>query len=644
MNDRVKYYPSNDLCFGHNLYKIETMEIPSFDEIDINDAIEFFQINKYFKEGARNKYWSDKEYEQYRSKSEELGTLTKRFINNIDDDNIINIYNSIDIGYHSEFWFLFDNCKLYNKISVDVFESLIKCDRVSLHDLFFYKYVVWKYGNSLREFILNNDYCIGILLHVYEQDYMQDDKLTLPTELTGEDICGYIERYIEMDNVNANYLNIIIDMHYTKQFPITDEIRLKAKKRYEFELENIANTGATITHGFQLSLDPTQDEVKIVKNNGLKYSVSYSTKWLLDTLDYPSILNNFIYVFEFVDCLQMRCNHVNKISQSGIFERTLASKSSRVYPHNFAFGFLNKIASAQMQIYYEFLVKQGIHLEDVIKWFFTEEIQSEFGCSEIRLLMPTPSSSYAEKCSTIIAAFESVLKQYSLYVKNGNIDFELIGMSTTPILFENIKSLVPDKYVYGVGEDYKQLSFWLFSDQCTFSYIERLYKLGHKYDCFADLLFNEQIYLSDYRKEEQSAFKRLEKFGLISLEDDGHMLPKDKNKLTILRDLFQNDVVSKNHYPPTFNGAFRDFAEKGVIETRANLFSQPEIDYLNYLLNRKEYSNGLEIRNRYIHGIKQVNTNEKEHMEDYFVLLRLFVILAIKINDDLCLNDEKSCQ
>lgn len=48
MDDRVKYYPPTDLFFGHNLSKIEAMEVPAFEEIDINDAIEFYQIKRYF--------------------------------------------------------------------------------------------------------------------------------------------------------------------------------------------------------------------------------------------------------------------------------------------------------------------------------------------------------------------------------------------------------------------------------------------------------------------------------------------------------------------------------------------------------------------------------------------------------------------
>ena len=31
MKDRVKYYPPNDFLFGHNLSKIEELQIPDFD-------------------------------------------------------------------------------------------------------------------------------------------------------------------------------------------------------------------------------------------------------------------------------------------------------------------------------------------------------------------------------------------------------------------------------------------------------------------------------------------------------------------------------------------------------------------------------------------------------------------------------------
>ena len=59
---------------------------------------------------------------------------------------------------------------------------------------------------------------------------------------------------------------------------------------------------------------------------------------------------------------------------------------------------------------------------------------------------------------------------------------------------------------------------------------------------------------------------------------------------------------------------------------------------------RLEFVNGLEIRNKYIHGIQQVNMNEDEHKQNYYILLRLFVLLAIKINDEFCLRDSNEEQ
>ena len=61
------------------------------------------------------------------------------------------------------------------------------------------------------------------------------------------------------------------------------------------------------------------------------------------------------------------------------------------------------------------------------------------------------------------------------------------------------------------------------------------------------------------------------------------------------------------------------------------LFSQPEVDYLNYLLNRAEYDDGLEIRNLYSHGVLQIDPDEAVHKRNYIILLRVLVLLAIKL-------------
>lgn len=639
MKDRVKFYSQNDFCYGLHLDKIETIEVPDIQDVTINDAIEFYEIKRYFDAGTRSKLWNDEQFCEYKAKSTKLDSLCKRFFNQIDDNNIIELYGDIEFGYHSDFWILFDVCKLFDRISPEKFTTLIAHERVFLNDLLKHKSIVKKYGNIIREYILQKDSCVSILLHIYEQDYTEKEKLILPSELTGQDICNYFELYVDSEHTNINYLSDIENMRCTKEFPITDEIRLKAKRRYESEVKKFFETGTHIEYGFQVLFDPNQKEEKLANNKGNDFCISYGTKWLEDTLDYPSVLNNFVFIFEFVDFPQMRSLHTSKRSRSGAFEDFFLSKSSRFYCCNSAFRASQAIAAMQMAAYYDFLIRKGVHLEDVLSWFFTEYLQSEFSCPEMRVSFPSENTTYSEKCYTIITAFESIIKQFVLYLRNGSIDFDLVAMSTTPTLFKDIGSLIKNKYVYGESKDYNNVSHMLFSNQCILSHLNRIYEEGRHYDCFFDLISNEVIFLSDFREEERKSFEYLALFDIVSIEENGQIRIKSLNKVEILRDLYENDVISKQHYSPELRKDIDELIENGVLIEESTLFSRPEIDFLNYMLNRSEFVNGLEIRNKYIHGIQQVNINEEEHKQNYFELLRIFVLLAIKINDEFCLRE-----
>ena len=116
MNNRVKYYSKDDMCYGLHLDKIEVLSLPAFEDVTINDAIEFHEINRYFDDGARSKIWSDEKYSEYLEKCKQLKGISMRFFNQINDSNILNTYNIVEFNYRSEFWELFNVCKLYDRI------------------------------------------------------------------------------------------------------------------------------------------------------------------------------------------------------------------------------------------------------------------------------------------------------------------------------------------------------------------------------------------------------------------------------------------------------------------------------------------------------------------------------------------------
>lgn len=57
----------------------------------------------------------------------------------------------------------------------------------------------------------------------------------------------------------------------------------------------------------------------------------------------------------------------------------------------------------------------------------------------------------------------------------------------------------------------------------------------------------------------------------------------------------------------------------------------------NYFLNKIEFSNGPELRNKFLHGSQTDEDGEDAHFRAYIAALRLMIALVIKVNDDFWL-------
>jgi hypothetical protein len=68
-----------------------------------------------------------------------------------------------------------------------------------------------------------------------------------------------------------------------------------------------------------------------------------------------------------------------------------------------------------------------------------------------------------------------------------------------------------------------------------------------------------------------------------------------------------------------------------------SLFTEEERRYFNYYLNKKEFTNGLDLRNKYLHGSNSKSVDE--HERDYYILLKLLILAIHKINEDLKLEN-----
>lgn len=78
--------------------------------------------------------------------------------------------------------------------------------------------------------------------------------------------------------------------------------------------------------------------------------------------------------------------------------------------------------------------------------------------------------------------------------------------------------------------------------------------------------------------------------------------------------------------------------KQGVCYAESKLFTKHEVTYLNYYLNKKEFTDGPDLRNKYLHGTNI--DSDKSSQNDYLMYLRIVILCLLKIEDDLMLAAE----
>jgi len=639
--ERVKFFSVYDLSCGYNLKNSEVIlnEYHSGKELkEINDIIELYCIKKFFDNGAYLSSWTPDDITHYEGIINLNFAEVARFFKSIGEENIFGRYNDVDRMYKDEFWELFAKFKVYEKIRNEIFNEFIHTAKVSLYQLLKHKKISEHYGSVIRDYMMEQYSSAELLLNEYEINHVGNaERLSFPNELTNRDKEKIICRYIDSEEANINYLRLIANIQSNKDRLVLSPRTIRnAKTRAEEEETRLFPEGSGIT--FETSvmfLDSTETEVSLDFDEG-KLTATYSKSWIEENLDYATLLNNYIYLFEYVD-LRMRCTLVNKLNSMGVFERFLMTTSQYAYRTGAEFVQRNQLASLQMIGYYSQLFGNGVRLEEVIEWFFEKYLLDEFCASNFRVIMPSENTTYLEKCTLIMPAIESALKQFTIFIQEGEVDFELLEIRPQPFVYKDVPSLNEKKYVYGIGDEFSTVTHYLFSNQSDLAYNE---KGKEKYDNFCELLCDMKIAIDDYPPYCYSEIMWLIDNGYLLLDESRNLFFKDKNLIIVLKDLYYNEVVCYWHYPKNVREIIDNLDKRKVVQFESSLFSRPEQDYFNYHL-KAQFNNGLDLRNKYVHTQPNVaDDNEEIHMENYVILLKLFIITVIKINDDFCIADE----
>jgi hypothetical protein len=632
---RVRFYGATDLATpwqaGRAIEFAEQFD-PTAPPTTAANVIELFNVLRYLEGGFFPAGYPDAQRERSQAKIPAMRSVIARFFTAIDDTNVEDLVAAVDYDFHSDLLELLGRNKAFERCSPQAMLSVLNAAGVNLGVMLANKRIVQAYDIQLRDALTSD---VRNAEHLVRK-YMQRDvgnEVHLPKSFTPADARELLQRYVDSADANPNYIGLIETAPVNIQTGVDAKLKLTAKRRKERMAEELFRDNEGIRTGCEVSISSTQDDPVVLEMDGMVARLTYSRSWLDQTVDNPSILNNFQHLFEFSD-RQVLLTLPAYPASLGVFERFLTTNSKTGYHIGAAFRAIDMSSLLQTRLYLHYLESKNINLEAVIAWFFAEYIVEEFAALNFSFTPSDGGSSYLQKARHLFAEMESVAMQFSLYAENGELDRDLLEVTSDPIRYRQIASKLAGKYVYAAEDkEIAGVLHALFSDQSGLTYINDNLR-GHN---AAELLARNEVAYSDFAEYQRSTVDQL--ITLDVLEDTGTRVQIARpEQFLILRSLFMTQAASYYHLSRRGRAEADSMVARGWATRRSSLLSEAEGSYFNYYLNKVEFTNGPELRNKYLHGSQANAEGEDAHYRTYITALRLIVALVIKINDDLCLS------
>jgi hypothetical protein len=641
---RIRFFGVHDLAAGWYVERVAEL-VERFDPTNVPtntvDIIELHNVQQYLENDFLPRAYTDAERALARSRIPQIRSAVARHFSTINDANCAFLVAGIDYDYHVDLLDLLGRNRAFERCDHATMLLALQQTGVHLGELLASKKLVDAYDTEIRDELRASPRNAEHLVRKYMQKDVRGE-IHLPASFTPVDARELLESYVDSPDANPNYVGLIETAQVSPSTGIDAKLKLRAKRRKAEMTKKFFEENTGIKTGCEVGISETQDEpVKFAMDDseGMVARLTYSSSWLEQTCDNPSILNNFQHLFEFAD------RHALLVLPSypadlGVFERYMTTTGRSDYQVGAAFRAIDMSTLLQTRLYHRYLETKEIDLEVVISWFFEEYLVEEFGATNFSFTPSGGGTSYLQKVRHLFVEMESVATQFRLFVENGELDRDLLAITSDPVRYKQVPSLLNGKYVSpSDGDEIAGVLHALFSDQSTLHYINE----GLKADDAASLLIENRVAYADFHDHQKQTVDHLTKLGV--LVDMGRRVRlANAEQFLILKSLFTTHAASYYHLSDAGRTEADAMVARGWVTRRSTLLTDAEGKYFNYFLNKVGFSNGPELRNKYLHGSQANADGEDAHFHTYITALRLTMALVIKLNDDFCLAAKEKAE
>jgi hypothetical protein len=640
MDRRLKFYGLNDYgTFFQVKRAAECLDDYDSNKTDyaIDDIIELYNTVQFAENGIFPKDLSAEKEASYKALIPKIKKTIAIFFNAIDQSNIATRITRIDNNYHQNLLTLIVGNKVHERVTAGDLLPLLCNVGIRIDDMLENKELVKAFDQDIRLLLIAEARNAELVMckHLEKKDRRE---IHLPTSLTNDDIQALLDRYIDDAEANPNYIKLIADTS-SKSIGMSAKLKLKAKRKDKEWTEKFFNNNNSggLKYGTDVAIDNKQAEPLLVSTNkeGI-IRLSYGKNWLEEHLSNEEVLANFVHLFGFVHEGMVLSLPSYKSAITGIVERFMGVKGKDSYPTGIAFNLSEQRSFGQVFVYERFLQEHGNSLEKVVAWFFEEYLKTRHGADGFQYKPSSELSTYLEKSRHVFTEMESVIKQFSLYAEDSKIDKELLDLTSDQVRYHDIPSLIKDKYVYATSnEDIALVQFYLFSDQAHLGYIDDSLQASTLFE----LLSTKNVKFDEFQSFQKPQIDKLVKLGILHTVDSLVKF-RSLSQIAALKVLSDYEAIGYNNAAEDIKTEIDSMVNNGWLTRKSTLLTNPEASYFNFQLNQSEFSDGYDLRNKYLHGSQADKDDENAHHNIYIVALKLMVALVIKISNDFYIKDQ----
>lgn len=634
---RLRFYGAGDFATYWQVHRaakvIETFD-PACPPEDVNGILELHNARLFVEEGFTPSDIAEDDRKDLLAAAKPISRNVAQWFNALEHDNLADMLTKVDRQYHEHLLDLLAGLGVFGRCSAAEMLNALDSAGVHIGDMLTSKRLVENYDTAVRARLLAEPGRAELVVSHYLESEITKETF-LPASFTPADSRTLMEAYIDSTEPNPNYLKLIADAPIDRKTGVDAKLVVKAKRRYDARVEDLFKTTPGYKTGCTVSVSSTQVEPAEATLNDMVIEYTFSEAWLESTLDLPSVLNNFQFLFEFAPHDGLLTLPAFESERRGL-ELAIGMHGTKDYRTGHFFTTKDRATLLQTVMYQRYLATREIDLEEVLRWYFEEHLPTEYGITGFVFNPSSPTANYLERCRNLFAEMESVATQFGLLVEDGEIDHDVAAAGADLVRYRTIPSLLEGKYIYPTEHtEMRTILQILFSDQSRLTYINEDLRGDNAFD----LLRRNKVSYESLHEHQQSMVDKLIELGVAENTGGRIALKDDPDLFRVLKSLNEYEAVSYHHLNARSRAHVHTMLEDGWLVRRSSLLTEAEAAYFNYTLNSVDFSNGPKLRNKYQHGIQSRGDGHVLHQQTYYSALRLMVALTIKINDEFWLLD-----